>query len=232
MNVYALMPVKGFRNAKQRLTPLLNSAAREVLAEAMFRDVLRQVRAARGLAGTFVVTADDKVAGIAALAGAEVIRERGENGETAAVDFARLKMKNAGCEAALILPGDMPLVRAADIEQVLAQVSMDAAAPFALLVPSHDRKGTNALLLAPPDIIKLRFGYDSFTYHMSQVTAQGLPIRFIENEHIALDIDEPRDLERFLAYGYEGGASAGVARRLLAEEAARGIGAPKRHEAP
>ena len=29
MNVAALMPVKGFRNAKQRLTPLLNSAARE-----------------------------------------------------------------------------------------------------------------------------------------------------------------------------------------------------------
>jgi 2-phospho-L-lactate guanylyltransferase len=223
MNIAALLPVKGFRNAKQRLTPLLSSAAREILAEAMFRDVLRQVRAARGLAGTFVVTGDDRVAGIAALAGAEVIRERGENGETAAVDFARLEMKRAGCEAVLILPGDMPLVRAADIEQVLAQVSVDAAGPFALLVPSHDRKGTNALLLAPPDIIKLRFGYDSFTYHMSQVTAQGLPIRFVENEHIALDIDEPKDLERFLSYEYDGAESTRTARSLLVEQETRGI---------
>jgi len=218
MNIAALMPVKGFRNAKQRLTPLLSRAAREVRAETMFRDVLRQVRAARGLAATFVVTGDDKVASIATLAGAEVIREAAENGETAAVDFARLEMKHAGCEAALILPGDMPLVRAADIEQVLAQVSIDAAAPFALLVPSHDRKGTNALLLAPPDIIKLRFGYDSFTYHLSQVTAQGLPIRFIENEHIGLDIDEPKDLERFLSYDYDGAESTRAARSLLAEE--------------
>jgi 2-phospho-L-lactate guanylyltransferase len=222
MNIAALMPVKGFRNAKQRLTPLLSSAAREVLAETMFRDVLRQVSAARGLAGTFVVTGDDKVAAIAATAGAEVIRERAENGETAAVDFARLELKNAGCEAVLILPGDLPLVRAADIEQVVAQVPRDAAAPFALLVPSHDRKGTNALLLAPPDIIQLRFGYDSFTFHMSQVTAQGLPIRFIESEHIALDIDEPKDLERFLAYDYEGGESTRVAGSLLAEQDARG----------
>jgi len=222
MNVAALLPIKGFRNAKQRLTPLLGSAAREVLAETMFRDVLRQVRAARGLAAIFVVTSDDKVASIAALAGAEVIRELAENGETSAVDFARLKMKNAGCEAVLILPGDMPLVRAADIEQVLAQVSGDAAAPFALLVPSHDRKGTNALLLAPPDIIKLRFGYDSFTYHMSQVMAQGLPMRFIENEHIALDIDEPQDLERFLFYEYDGAESTRVARSLMAEQEARG----------
>jgi 2-phospho-L-lactate guanylyltransferase (CobY/MobA/RfbA family) len=89
-------------------------------------------------------------------------------------------------------------------------------------VPSHDRKGTNALLLAPPDIIKLRFGYDSFTYHMSQVTAQGLPIRFIENEHIALDIDEPKDLERFLSYEYDGAESTQTARSLLAEHETRG----------
>ncbi|MGH7853376.1 MAG: 2-phospho-L-lactate guanylyltransferase, partial [Candidatus Binatia bacterium] len=214
--------VKGFRKAKQRLTPLLSSTAREVLAETMFRDVLRQVRAARGLAATFVVTGDDKVAGIAALAGAEVIREHAESGETSAVDFARLEMKNAGCEAVLILPGDMPLVRAADIEQVLAQVPVNVAAPFALLVPSHDRKGTNALLLAPPDIIKLRFGYDSFTYHVSQVTAQGLPIRCIENEHIALDIDEPKDLERFLSYEYDGGESTRAVRSLLTEQQTRG----------
>jgi 2-phospho-L-lactate guanylyltransferase len=133
------------------------------------------------------------------------------------VDFARLEMKNAGCEAALILPGDMPLVRAADIEEVLAQVPDGAASPYALLVPSHDRKGTNALLLAPPDIIKLRFGYDSFNFHMSQVTTQGLPMRFIENERIALDIDEPQDLERFLSYGYEGGESTRMARSLLAK---------------
>jgi 2-phospho-L-lactate guanylyltransferase len=218
MNVAALMPVKGFRNAKQRLSPLLTGAARELLAETMFRDVLRQVRIARGLVGTFVVTGDEKVAAIASAAGAEVIGEAEENGETAAVDFARLELKSAGFEAVLIIPGDMPLVRAADIEQVLAQVPEGATAPFALLVPSHDRLGTNALLLAPPDVIKLRFGYDSFTFHMSQVMAQGLPSRYIENEHIALDIDDPMDLDRLLSCEIDDGESARVARLLLAEQ--------------
>ena len=218
MNVAALMPVKGFRNAKQRLSSVLSCAARELLAEAMFRDVLRQVRLARGLAGTFVVTGDDAVGAIASAAGAEVIREKVENGETLAVDFARAELKRAGCESVLIIPGDMPLVRASDVEYVVAQVPIDAAAPFALLVPSHDRLGTNALLLAPPDVIKLRFGYDSFTFHLSQLTAQGLPARFIENEHIALDIDEPRDLERFLSYGLTDGEATQVALKLLAEQ--------------
>ncbi|MSP41383.1 MAG: 2-phospho-L-lactate guanylyltransferase [Deltaproteobacteria bacterium] len=227
MNVAVLMPVKGFRNAKQRLSPLLGGAARELLAETMFRDILRQARLARGLAGTFVVTGDDKVAAIAALAGAEVIRESAEHGETGAVDFARLELKNAGCEAVLILPGDMPLVRAADIEQVLAQVPDDARAPFALLVPSHDRLGTNALLLAPPDVIQLRFGYDSFTFHSAQVTAQGLPLRYFENDNIALDIDEPQDLERFLDYQLADGDSTRVAREFLdaAAQSKRGAAA-------
>jgi 2-phospho-L-lactate/phosphoenolpyruvate guanylyltransferase len=223
MNVAALLPVKGFRNAKQRLTPLLTSAAREQLAETMFRDVLGQVRIARGLVAMFVVTSDEKVAAIAAAAGAEIIREAEEKGETTAVDFARLELKSAGYEAVLIIPGDMPLVRAADIEQVLAQVPEGATAPFALLVPSHDRLGTNALLLAPPDVIKLRFGYDSFNFHMTQVVAQGLPSRYIENERIALDIDEPMDLDRLLSCEIDDGQSARLARTLLAEQNAQGV---------
>lgn len=219
MDIAALMPVKGFRNAKQRLSPLLSGPARELLAETMFRDVLRQVMRARGLTGTFVVTGDDKVAAIAAKAGAEVIHESAENGETSAVDFARLELKKTGCEALLILPGDMPLVQARDVEQILAQVPAGAKAPFALLVPSHDRLGTNALLLAPPDLIELRFGYDSFTFHMSQVAAQGLPLREFENDAIALDIDEPTDLERFLSYDLPHGDSTRVARRLIGQSA-------------
>jgi 2-phospho-L-lactate guanylyltransferase len=221
MKVSALIPVKGFRDAKQRLSPLLGTADRELLAEAMFRDVLREVTRARELDATFVVTGNERVAEIAAAMGAAVIREPAETGETGAVDFARLELKRAGREAVLILPGDMPLVRASDIEQVLAKVPDGATAPFALLVPSHDRLGTNALLLAPPDVMKLRFGYDSFSYHMSQVSALGLPLRFFENEAIGLDIDEPQDLRRFLAVGRDDSETYRLASGLVVQAEGR-----------
>ena len=220
MEVSALIPVKGFSNAKQRLSSLLDGANRELFAEVMFRDVLKQVLKARGLAETFVVTGDDKVADIATSLGAQLIREKVERGETDAVDFARLELKRLGREAVLVIPGDLPLIRSGDIDEVLAQIPNGESLPFALLVPSHDRMGTNALLLAPPDIIKLRFGYDSFSYHMSQVSAQGLPVRFIENERIALDIDEPKDLQRFLSFGFEDGESTRTARAMLAAQVA------------
>jgi 2-phospho-L-lactate/phosphoenolpyruvate guanylyltransferase len=227
MKVTAVIPVKGFRNAKQRLSAILSSAQREALAEAMFRDVLREVLRARGLIETVVVTGDDKVAKIAGSLGARVLRENAETGETDAVDFARTSLKNAGCEAVLIVPGDMPLVRSADIELVLEQLPAGQIAPFALLVPSHDRLGTNALLLAPPDIIKLRFGYDSFSYHLSQVSAQRLPVRSFDNKRIALDIDEPRDLERFLSSAVDSTETLETLRRFVAEKRSgpiRGVG--------
>jgi 2-phospho-L-lactate guanylyltransferase len=223
VKVTALIPVKGFSNAKQRLSPLLDAAERELLAEVMFRDVLKEVVKVRGLE-TYVVTGDDKVAEIASSFGSRVIREQAEKGETGAVDFARLELKQLGREAVLIIPGDLPLVRRADIEEILAQIPEEPPLLFALLVPSHDRMGTNALLLAPPDIIQLRFGYDSFSYHASQVSARGLPLRFMENERIALDIDEPKDLERFLSSGFEGGETHRFVRGIFAHKEAQRAG--------
>jgi len=201
MRISAVIPAKGFVNAKQRLSAVLSAAERALLAETMLRDVLNETLAARGLEAVYVVTGDPRVREIAAAAGARVIIEQQENGETGAVTFALAALKRRGMDAALVIPADMPLVRAADIEAVIAEAVARDPAPFALLVPSHDRMGTNALLLAPPVIIVLRFGYDSFAYHLRQVADRELPVRVMENERIALDIDEPNDLERFLASG-------------------------------
>ena len=213
MKVSALIPAKGLAKAKQRLSPLLDGAERAMLAEAMLRDVLTQTLSARGLEATYVVTGDAQVREIALSLGARVIPEQEEKGETDAVMFALLDLKWRGAQAALVIPADIPLLRSGDIEFLLEQTQRhDGFSPFALLVPSHDRMGTNALLLAPPNVVGLRFGYASFSYHLNQVAAKGLPLRVLDNERIALDIDEPADLERFVASG--GGPGESYARIL------------------
>lgn len=228
MKVSALIPVKGFANAKQRLSPLLGAAERGLLAEAMFRDVLRQTLSARGLEKTFVVTADAGVAGIASSLGSEVIIEKEERGETEAVTFACSEMRRRSIDTVLVMPADMPLVRAEEIELLLELASKERlASPFALLVPSHDHMGTNALLLSPPDGIRLRFGYNSFFFHCDQALTRGGALRVLENERIALDIDEPRDLERLLASeGLRGETLEMLSRMGVAEhiERARRLG--------
>jgi 2-phospho-L-lactate guanylyltransferase len=223
VKIAALIPAKGFANAKQRLSAWLSADERALLAETMLRDVLAETLAARGLEAVYVVTGTARVRAIADSLGAQVIVEGKETGETGAVTFALAELKRRGFAAALIIPADMPLARAADIESVVAEAPRGEDR-FALLVPSHDRMGTNALLLAPPDAIGLRFGYDSFTYHVGQAVDRGLPLKLVENERIALDIDEPQDLQRFLAAG--GGPGGTYSRVMEMRAAARGTGGP------
>jgi 2-phospho-L-lactate guanylyltransferase len=212
MSLCILIPAKGFANAKQRLSPLLSARRRFLLAEAMLKDVLLQVALARGLDGIFVVTGDRGVAAIASSAGAEVIWESDERGETEAVEFALLEMKLRGIHSAFVVPADIPLVHVSDIEEIVGLVSVkNLVPPSALLVPSHDRMGTNGLLLSPPDLIPLRFGYDSFSYHLGQIAARGVTPLIVENERIGLDIDEPKDLERLLSLGAIGETFAALA---------------------
>lgn len=214
MNVSALIPVKSFADAKQRLSPLLNAEERRILAEAMMRDVLSRVLPAQGLDATFVVTADDRVSEIASSLGSKIIREEKERGETDAVVFALKEMKQMGIETVLVIPADLPLLRSSDIEFLLRHVSPP---PFAMLVPSHDRKGTNALLLSPPDVISLRFGYDSFSFHLSEAEAKGARVKVLEHDRICLDIDEPRDLQRFLSATTAGETYGSLVRMGVAE---------------
>jgi len=219
MSVSLLIPAKGSANAKQRLSSLLSASQRALLAEAMLKDVLGQVAPARGLEDIFVVTGDSRVAEIASATGAQVILESEEKGETQAVEFALSEMKKQGIGMALVVPADIPLVHSTDIEEILEHGDgQNLTSPFALLVPSHDRMGTNGLLLSPPDLIRLRFGYDSFSYHLSQVAARGLKPVILENERIGLDIDEPKDLERLLSLGAVGETCSALASMGMSPE--------------
>ena len=68
MRTLAILPVKSFGAAKQRLAESLGAGARQALAQAMFIDVLGSLRRVPELDGIVVVTAD-RVAESAAAGG-------------------------------------------------------------------------------------------------------------------------------------------------------------------
>ncbi len=77
---------------------------------------------------------------------------------------------------------------------------LDAAAatagPLTLAVPAIGRGGTNALYLRPPGVINLHFGGDSLALFRHDAEAKGIPFVIHESAEMALDLDEPPDLER------------------------------------
>jgi 2-phospho-L-lactate guanylyltransferase len=193
-DIWAVMPVKDTAGAKQRLAGFLPAQVRRQLALAMFEDVLQAVAAVPELTGMAVVTIDPAAATIALRLGARVWSDGARDGHTGAVTAAarRLAAEGAGM---LTIPGDVPLVTAADIRQLL---DIHSRKPGFTIVPARDEQGSNAIVCSPADLVPLRFGADSFFPHLAAARACGVDPTTVHLPRIALDIDEPADLAEFM----------------------------------
>jgi 2-phospho-L-lactate/phosphoenolpyruvate guanylyltransferase len=194
-DIWAVVPVKEFARAKERLAPLLSPRLRQELAAAMFEDVLESLSAARGLAGIVVVTIEPAASEISLRYGAKIWTEGARDGHTGAVTAAAHRLAAKG-SAMLTMPGDIPRVATADVASLLTAFAGGAA--FAI-APAWDELGSNAIVCSPADLVPLRFGPDSFFPHLAAARALGLQPAVIRNDAIALDLDEPAELARFMA---------------------------------
>jgi 2-phospho-L-lactate guanylyltransferase len=218
---WVVVPAKRLEGALRRLAPALPRAVRRELQVAMLRDVFGACAGAAGPAGVLVVTSDPDVAALAReLAGAEVAGDhdppRGMNG---AVARGLEAVAGRGAEAALVMTADLPLALPEDVDAILAAA---AAAPSAVLVPSHEGTGTNAMLLRPPTAIAPRLGPRSLARHLAQARRRGVPVRRLERPGLALDIDTPRDLAALIARGGDCATLAACARLAVADLLAAG----------
>lgn len=198
--VWAVIPVKPLRGALRRLRPALDASVRRELQVAMLTDVLTACAGASSLEGVLVVTSDpDAVALAATLAGARVVPDHDPpRGMNAAVSRGLAAVAADGAGAALVLTADLPLLHPDDLDAVIA-----AGPPgrSALIVPSHEGTGTNAMLLRPPQALAPRLGPDSLARHVAQAHRRGLTLARLERPRVGLDIDNPRDLATLMAIG-------------------------------
>jgi 2-phospho-L-lactate/phosphoenolpyruvate guanylyltransferase len=193
--VWAVVPVKEFDGAKQRLSSCLSPEERRVLATVMLEDVLNAVSAVRELAGLLVVTVDPDAAALAGRYGARIVSEGAREGHTGAVAAAQRLLCREGEAGMMTMPGDIPLITSAEIAQTLAA---HRPAPAFTIVPAHDDLGSNAVICSPPDAVPLRFGEDSFTPHLDAARARGIDPLIVRQPGAGMDIDHPADLAAFL----------------------------------
>jgi len=192
-----LLPIKDLRNAKQRLAATLTADERFGLAQAMLADTIRAVGGVQRADKIFVVTNYEPAMEIAAKNGWDVLREEHQISESASVDFASRLCAERGVTALLRLPLDLPLVRASDINDLLAT---ECAAPCVVMVPSRDGTGTNAILRTPPTLFQSHFGPDSFAKHRREAEQEGAKIIVRRNERLEMDVDDESDLRALLRH--------------------------------
>ena len=191
-DVWAVVPVKRFADAKRRLAPVLGSHARGELARVMFEDVLDALmRCGGALAGTIVVTADPDAAEIGRRCGATVLfedEERGINGAVRSV-VARLE-PGAGI---VIVPSDIPHLS----PNAIAMAADAIAKPQTLAIAVAKDGGTNLLACRPASAVPLHFGVDSYRAHLRAARQAGLAVSALRVPELTLDIDAPEDLDAF-----------------------------------
>jgi 2-phospho-L-lactate guanylyltransferase len=194
MSTWAVVPVKPFGLAKQRLAACMAPRARALLARLMLQDVLDVLHAVPALTGVLVVTADAQAAALARQRGARVLAEPEPAGLNPALAAAAAWLQQQGASGMLIVPGDAPGMTTDEIEHLLRRRAQGAAVSIA---PAHDLQGTNALLLSPPQAMPPAFGEGSFHRHQQAAQAAGLTAQVVLLPGLALDLDQPRDLACF-----------------------------------
>jgi 2-phospho-L-lactate guanylyltransferase len=187
----AVLPVKSFGQAKQRLGVALGAAERAELAEAMVGDVLEALNAVEAVDGVVVVTAEPAAARAARAAGAAVVHDPEEAGQSAAAARGIEAAVAAGAQRVLLVPGDCPALDAGEVGDLLGR---EPAAREVTIVPDRHGTGTNALLIAPPDAIVPAFGPGSFARHTALARAAGAAAGVAELPSLGLDVDTPGDL--------------------------------------
>jgi 2-phospho-L-lactate guanylyltransferase len=189
-----LVPVKNLSSAKQRLAAVLDQPARTALAQTMLHDVVEAIASWKLRPACALVTSDPFAVDLARQYALEVIPDPANPGETGAIEMATQICVARGIESTLVVPADIPLITANELEQILLQAPNKGS----VLVPAADGRGTNAAFRRPANLFPLRFGNDSFKPHLAAAQATGKPCKVLQLPGIALDVDNPADLRELI----------------------------------
>jgi 2-phospho-L-lactate/phosphoenolpyruvate guanylyltransferase len=122
-------------------------------------------------------------------AGASTVVDEREDGQSAAALLGLARARELGCERALLVPGDCPLIDARELSELIARAeSLDVA-----IVPDRHGTGTNGLSLAPAGGYEPQFGPGSRVRHVEQAVAKGLVHEVIRVPCLELDVDTGED---------------------------------------
>jgi 2-phospho-L-lactate guanylyltransferase len=190
-----LVPVKNLSVAKQRLAAVLDQPSRTRLAQAMLHDVLTALYGWKNRPAVAVVTSDAYAVTLATEYGFDIIADPDNPGETGAIETATRVCVERGVDSTLIIPADIPLIQVWELEEIMEKAPVAGS----VLVPAADGRGTNAAFRRPADLFPLRFGNDSFKPHHAAAQATGKPSVVLNLPGIAVDVDNPEDLEQLIS---------------------------------
>jgi len=190
--IWALVPIKAFGKAKTRLRPALDADQCAALARHMATDVVKALQGVSKLQGITLLGETPVMAEFARDLNCDFLAEVPQADLSANLDIAAHNLKLAGVDILLVLPSDLPTLRAADIDQLLDNHTLGLS-----VCPAARDGGTNAIVMSPPGAIKFCFGQQSARHHLEAANAAEMKTERLSSDAFSRDIDTPDDLTWF-----------------------------------
>jgi 2-phospho-L-lactate guanylyltransferase len=192
MSCWALVPIKSRAECKGRLAGWLAAAERLEVVREMAGRVVTALREAQLIDHVAVVSPERDT-----LPTDVLLLDDAGGGLNAALDSARQDLVARGADELVVLPADLPLITAADVDLLVARGRRSG---FALATDSRC-SGTNALYLARPGVFHFQFGPGSRRKHLDEATRLGLGAEVVRSQGLEFDVDCGEDLVFLRARG-------------------------------
>ena len=191
-NIYAIIPVSKFKNAKTRLSPFLSEEEREKLLKVMLQDVTDTLK--RYVDKIFIISRDEDVLTYAKSLKLDTILENENSNLNKALTQA-MKFCKGKTRKVIIVPSDIPLIGKTNIAMLIeASKSLDF-----IIVPSKGG-GTNMMIMKP---MAIHTHFEGFSYkeHVNAAERKKLNPQVHDSLFMALDVNTAEDLGEIMIHG-------------------------------
>jgi len=192
MTLWAIVPVKPLRRGKSRLAGALDASERAGLNRLLLERTIKTLTELKEVEEVLVVSRDSSALALARDLGARTVQEDGAPSLNTALRRATIVAQVYASRGVLVIPADLPLLRPADVAALLERATNP---PVVVIAPDRHRRGTNALLLSPANLIEYDFGGSSFERHCERARKASARLEVVELPSLGLDLDLPEDLE-------------------------------------
>ena len=191
-NIYAIIPVSKFKNAKTRLSPFLSEEEREKLLKVMLQDVTDTLK--KHIDKIFIISRDEDVLKYAESLKLDTILENEDSNLNKALKQAMKECKGK-TRKVIIVPSDIPLIGKTNVSMLIeASKSLDF-----IIVPSKGG-GTNMIIMKPM-AIHTKFEGFSYKEHVSAAERKKLNPQVHDSFFMALDVNTAQDLGEIMIHG-------------------------------
>jgi len=205
--MWALIPLKSFVNAKQRLSSVLSDDERSGLFLAMVNDVLSVLSTHPDIDNILIVSDDSDVEQLAQHYAAQWVTEKqlGVTGLNQAIKSGVDYLAERDVDEVLVIHGDLPLLSAIELSHLIStheyngfivsqSTERTGVSSVITLAPDRHNEGTNGLICSTHSDFNFAYGEDSFTQHKLWAEENGMGVQIVNLPGLGADIDKPDDL--------------------------------------